>query len=327
MPSPARRRTWTLLIVGIAFCALATLVALATQNPTSGAVTMPVISEKASPLETIAPVASDGHRGQGFLRKPPGDGPFPAVVIIHGGLATRPLNDVRQIALSAQPSRYLAAGYVISVITYRSRDDDPQSPVSRTDSVAAVEHLRQLPYVDRESIVASGCSGGGDLAIEIAAATNVAAVVAEEPASVLLTGVFNKSNPKGGDRYTPLDAAPISANPKQFYTAPYQKATREKLSRIRAPILILQGDQQPINHYNAEVLIPELRSLKKNVRVMTYPGEPHCFAFYGGGPRTPRATVAQKAMDDTLKFLQPVVRAKPKAIEPTLVRYVAVESR
>jgi dipeptidyl aminopeptidase/acylaminoacyl peptidase len=329
MSSRARRRTSTLLIAGIALSSVAAIVQarlLARQSPITS-VTMPVISEKASPLETIAPVASDGHRGQGFLRKPPGDGPFPAVVIIHGGLATRPLNDVRQIALSAQPSRYLAAGYVISVITYRSRDDDPQSPVSRTDSVAAVEHLRQLPYVDRESIVASGCSGGGDLAIEIAAATNVAAVVAEEPASVLLTGVFNKSNPKGGDRYTPLDAAPISANPKQFYTAPYQKATREKLSRIRAPILILQGDQQPINHYNADVLIPELRSLKKNVQVMTYPGEPHCFAFYGGGPRTPRPAVAQKAMDDTLKFLQPVVRAKPKAIESALVTYVAVESR
>ena len=129
MSSRARRRTSTLLIAGIALSSVAAIVQarlLARQSPITS-VTMPVISEKASPLETIAPVASDGHRGQGFLRKPPGDGPFPAVVIIHGGLATRPLNDVRQIALSAQPSRYLAAGYVISVITYRSRDDDPQS--------------------------------------------------------------------------------------------------------------------------------------------------------------------------------------------------------
>src|SRR6476661_926259 len=129
------------------------------QSPT-GPVTMPVISEKISPLDTIEPVASDGHRGQGFLRKPPGNGPFPAVLIIHGGLATRPLSEVRQLALSAQPSRYLAAGYVVAVITYRSRDEDPQSPVSRTDSLAAVDYLRKLAYVDPQSIVASGCSGG-----------------------------------------------------------------------------------------------------------------------------------------------------------------------
>src|SRR5687768_5834180 len=115
MSSPARRRTWTLLIAGITFSGLATIAALAAQSSTSGAVTMPVISEKASPLETIAPVASDGHRGQGFMRKPPGNGPFPAIVIIHGGLTSRPLEDIRQFALSAQPSRFLAAGYVISV--------------------------------------------------------------------------------------------------------------------------------------------------------------------------------------------------------------------
>jgi hypothetical protein len=42
------------------------------------AVTRPVVSEKACPLETITPVAADGHRGLAVLRKPPGPGRFPS---------------------------------------------------------------------------------------------------------------------------------------------------------------------------------------------------------------------------------------------------------
>lgn len=285
-------------------------------------ITRPVVSEAASPVEAIAPVAKDGHRGQGFLRKPPGTGPFPAVVVIHGGLTTLPPERVREITLSAQPSRFLAAGYVVAVITYRSRDDDPQSTVSLADSLAAVAHVRQLPYVDPRSVVVSGCSGGGDLALEVAAATDVAAIVPEEPASILLTGIFNKAFPKQGDRYTPRDAAPISADPKRYYTAEYQKLTRAKIDRIRSPILIVQGDQQPINHFNAAVLIPELRAARKTLEVITYPGEPHCFAFYGNGPRTPRPAAALKAFEDSDRFVRRYLRTQPKPVDPSLVTQV-----
>jgi hypothetical protein len=47
-----------------------------------------------------------------------------------------------------------------------------------------------LPYVDATSIVVFGCSGGGDMALEIPAADTVAATVCEEPASVMFTGIF-----------------------------------------------------------------------------------------------------------------------------------------
>jgi dipeptidyl aminopeptidase/acylaminoacyl peptidase len=297
---------------------------VADQDPPNESITRPVVAEDASPVETIAPVARDGHRGQGFLRKPPGAGPFPAVVIIHGGLVTLPTELLREQALSVQPSRFLAAGYVVAVITYRSRDDDPQSTVSLEDSLAAIAHVRQLAYVDPESVVVSGCSGGGDLALQVAAETEVAAIVPEEPASVLLTGIFNKSFSKRGERYAPVDAAPISADPKRYYTAAYQKRTRAKLGKIRCPILIVQGDQAPINAFNAAVLIPELRTARKTLEVITYPGEPHCFAFYGSGPRTPRPAAALKAFMDTDRFVRRYLRTKPKPLEPRLVTHVSL---
>lgn len=127
-----------------------------------GVITRPLISEDVSPLESIAPLARDGHRGDGFLRKPPGAGPFPAVVVIHPGLVTFPTARLKTIALAAQPSRFLAAGYVVAVVTYRSRDVDPQTTVSLADSLAAMDYVRKLSYVDPKSIVIYGCSGGGD---------------------------------------------------------------------------------------------------------------------------------------------------------------------
>ena len=207
---------WLFVVVGVACLGVLSALSIAHQNPATASITRPVISEDTAPLEAIAPIARDGHRGQAFLRKPPGPGPFPAVVVIHGGLVTLPTERLRELALSAQPSRLLAAGYVVAVITYRSRDHDPQSTVSLEDSLAAVAHVRQLPYVDRDSVAVSGCSGGGDLALEVAAATDVAAIVPEEPATVLLTGIFNTSFVKQGERYTPADAAPISADPQKY---------------------------------------------------------------------------------------------------------------
>jgi dipeptidyl aminopeptidase/acylaminoacyl peptidase len=149
-----------------------------------------VVSEEISPTVPISPIASDGHLGEGFLRKPPGNGPFPAVVLIHGGLAKWPTEEVREFAGHILASRFLYEGYVVATITSRSRDTDPNSPVSLRDTVAAVEHLKSLPYVDPESVVVRGTSGGGDLALQIASTTSVAAIVPEEPATMLMAGVF-----------------------------------------------------------------------------------------------------------------------------------------
>lgn len=286
--------------------------------------TRPAVSESASPLQPIAPVARDGHRGDGFLRKPPGDGPFPALVVVHPGLTVWPTELLRQYVASALPSRFLAAGYVVATVTYRSRDVDPQSRVSLEDSLAAVEYVERLPYVNAASVVVYGCSGGGDLAVAVAAEKPVAAIAAEEPASILFTGVFSNTSPKAGERYTPQDSAPIFKNPKGHYTEQHQRATRQKIAKIQSPILIVQGDVKTllaVNDFNAAVLIPELRAAGKTVEVLTYPGEPHCFAF--GGRSTSMASPV-KAFQDMDAFFRRHIATQPKAIDAALVNQVPV---
>ena len=184
------------------FMALASAALASGQDRT----TRPIVSEDACPLLAFFPVARDGHRGRGFLRKPPGRGPYPAIVFLPTGPTELPSSDLQEFARAPTPSRFLAAGYALLVPTYRSRDVDPQSPVSLADCLAAVEHTRRLPYVDPKSIVVYGCSGGGDLALEVAAATDICAIIPEEPASMLMAGIFNIRSARQGERFTPGDA-------------------------------------------------------------------------------------------------------------------------
>lgn len=230
-------------VLAVACLATATTMPVTTQDQSAAATMRPAISEDVAPLHAIAPMVRDGHRAEGFLRRPPGSGPFPAIVLIHGGNTRWPTERLRTYALGTWPSRFLAAGYVVVPVTYRSRDVDPQTTEALEDVLAVIEHLRRLPYVERGSIVVSGTSGGGDLALAVAAATDVAAIVAEEPASSGFMGIFNKQSPRKGDRYTPEDTFEIHANPKRYFTPEYRQLTRDKIARIRCPLLILLGDQ------------------------------------------------------------------------------------
>lgn len=98
----------------------------------------------------------------GLLFKPAGDGPFPAVVLLHtcGGL---------QPHVTQTWPRYLTGlGYaVLTFDSYAARGYGRcfESPGSRfhqiADAFGALEHLRTLPFVDGERVAVMGFSAGG----------------------------------------------------------------------------------------------------------------------------------------------------------------------
>jgi dipeptidyl aminopeptidase/acylaminoacyl peptidase len=323
-----------LLLAG--FCALPAR-STAADEKEKQPTTRPVISEEVAPLEAIAPVAKDGHKGEAFLRKPPGKGPFPAVVIVHPGSTTFPTAKLKEIALGAWTSRFLAAGYVVAVPTFRSRVVDPQTRDSLEDVLATVEHVRKLPYVDPKSIVVTGVSAGGDLALAVAVETDIAVVVPDEPASMLFTGMVTKDVPEKGVSWR----SHFGLDPKRWrslYTAECQKLTRDKIAKIRCPILIVQGDVFPGTNFNKEILIPELRDLGKNVVVLTYPGETHGFVFSGSAkesqktpyPRTatrPHPQVVESAFEDVHALVWRHLSTKPSPIDTKLVKQVPFETK
>ena len=151
---------------------------------------------------------------------------------------------------------------------------------------------------------------------------------------MLMSGIFNKTLPKRGPRYSPANGMTIMANPRGSYTPEFQKIMRGKLARIQCPILIVQGDpNSAINQFNAEVLIPELRVTGKRFEVLTYPTEPHCFCFTGGGRNdapshvrqlTPHPEIALKAFEDLERFCRRHVPTKPKPLDSSVVKLVPV---
>src|SRR5213078_3830989 len=85
-------------------------------------------------------------------------------------------------------TRFLAAGFVIVVPTFRSREENPQSRDALEDCLAMVDYVKKMPAVDPQSVAVLGGSGGGSLALELAGERDLCAIIAGEPASVLFTG-------------------------------------------------------------------------------------------------------------------------------------------
>ena len=165
-----------------------------------------------------------------------------------------------------------------------------------------------MPEIDPKSVVIFGHSGGGS-ALELAGETELAAIVAGEPASIMFTGMYNKQTRRRPEQAKLMD------DPKKYYTPELQKFTREKIARITCPVLIVHGDQHPINTINDEIIIPELKAAGKTVEVILYPGQPHLFVFAQEG--SPEA--ALKCFEDSTAFIARYVATKAKPIDRALI--------
>jgi dipeptidyl aminopeptidase/acylaminoacyl peptidase len=235
---------------------------------------------------------------------------LPAVIYLHGTLEKWPAHRLERALRGQTLSRFLAAGYVTVAATYRSREQDPQSPGALWDCLAAVEYVKTMPEVDPESVVLWGVSGGGSLALEAAGETRLAAAAVEEPASILFTGMLTNA----ADRKVQMRF------PHHFYTPALRRLTREKIARITAPILIAAGDVHPINRINNEILVPELRRAGKRLELITYPGAPHGFSQGSGSPEAVR-----KFFEDVSGFFGRHVNAKPVPLRGDLLMKAPAE--
>jgi dipeptidyl aminopeptidase/acylaminoacyl peptidase len=302
---------------------VAILFLAASVGPAQESVTWPSVSEQVSPLEELSIKAAEGHAIAAVARRPPGKGPFPAIIYLHGGLTTAPIERLKDLALRRpNPSRYLAAGYVIVIPTFRSRQQDPQTRDALADCLTVVDHVKKMPDVDRNSVVVYGCSGGGSLALELAGEVGLGAIAAEEPATVLYTGMFSRHTPMRGTGFEASDAQPIMEDPKRFYTEEAQKFTREKIRKITCPILIVQGDQHIINKINNELFIQELKMQGKKIEVITFAGERHCFGFAGDG--SPQA--ASRLFSDCQAFFLKHLPRPPRPIAESQIRWAPVQT-
>ena len=129
----------------------------------------PQVSEAACPVNVVSVPGKAGNEVSAVVRQPPGNGPFPAIVLLHGGLSPYRLETLKQESLTRPNyTRFLAAGFVIIVPTFRSREENPQTRDALDDCLAVVDYVKKMPAVDPESVAVLGGSGGGSLALELA---------------------------------------------------------------------------------------------------------------------------------------------------------------
>ena len=315
-----------MLRVGIAIV-LPRLALLATSLAVLGgdaSVTFPLVSEDRAPVVDL----NLSETAYAAIRKPPGNGPFPAVIFLHGGLGQSPLDNLRRNSLR-QPtqSRFLAWGYVTVTATRRAIRHDPQDRGVVEDTLQIVRAVRSLPYVDAESVCLYGGSGGGTLALEVASVSDdLAAIVVGEPGTIIYMGMFSKDHivfgpdgePTGDRRWEVMDS-----DPSDLYTDDVRDRTRAKLAGLSTPTLMLHGDVHALKDFNLGLFVPEMRALDKPVTVKTYPGEPH--GFYWGTGRDP--SKALQANVDAEKFLRRHLRSEPRPLAPSWSTRVEVEPR
>jgi acetyl esterase/lipase len=157
-----------------------------------------------------------------------------------------------------------------------------------------------------------GGSGGGSLALELAGETDLCAIVAGEPASVLFTGLMVRGMSDRGPAFQDM-----MRNPKPHYTPELQKFTQAKVNKIHCPVLIVHGDIHPLKIINQEIIVPELKAADKTVEYIEYAGQAH--GFWWGAADGP---VGQKVFDDAMRFIKPTLKTQLVPIDERLITRV-----
>jgi acetyl esterase len=131
-----------------------------------------VIDQHDLPLAQVAavvdqPIPVAGAALQSRVYVPYGDGPFPALVYLHGG-AWWLAGGSRGFALNDRHCRILCAGAETIVVTvdYRLAPEFP-FPIQLEDAYDAVRWVQQGEHalaIDRQNVSVSGTSSGGNLA-------------------------------------------------------------------------------------------------------------------------------------------------------------------
>ena len=234
-----------------------------------------VVSEQESPVMQTYVSSADGAYVAAAIRKPPGDGPFPAIVIFHGAPGGRGMEQLVGWSRGDHGGpvweRFLEEGFVVAVADYRGGDWDTMNRPSDSglvtaidDGIAVVEHVTALPYVDPDRISVYGVSLGGNLVMYLASKIpTLRAVVAGAPAPMWFLGARNApGSATAGDNGVEFDTAYAAAN----------------IATIRTPVLIQVGNVDRLLDVD-RVLHDQLAAHGKAVRMEIYEHGYHDFVL------------------------------------------------
>ena len=266
-----------------------------------------VVSEKDSPVMKTWIKAKDGLYIAAAVRKPKGDGPFPAIVIFHGAPGGRGMDQLEGWSRGDHGGpvweRFLQEGFVVAVADYRGGPWNEMNTPSSTglttaidDGITVIDHVQHLAYVDRSRVSVYGVSLGGNLAMFMASRVpTLNAVVAGAPAPIWFLGYHKLWGA------TQPDFAKIPPEPE---------ISKENIVPIKVPVLILVGTEDSLLPLDVR-LHDELAKHGKSVRMEVYEHGYHDFVLGNQGQKRQdlaRGEVllpgALEALELTVKFVK-----------------------
>jgi dienelactone hydrolase len=195
-----------------------------------------------------------------IVRKPKGNGPFPAVTM-GWGEGREGMKKVEQLAdsFSQLQDRMLARGYVVVTVNYRNeipyayeQSKPPQNlpdsisggqrmlksgpTLDHEDLIAVLRYVQSLPYVKKNGVGAIGGSHSGEMIMKAASEYTFAAGICVEPADheFLTVNTGPRAPRKDNEiQYNDIEVARKNANKTE---------AMERIRRIHTPILIFGRD-------------------------------------------------------------------------------------
>jgi dienelactone hydrolase len=258
-----------------------------------------VVSEAESPVQPTYIKSKDGLYVAAAIRKPKGNGPFPAIIVFHGAPGGRGLEQLVGWSRGDHGGpvweRFLQEGFVVVVADYRGGDmNSVSSPAADKvtaidDGIAVIEHVKQLAHVDPARISLYGVSLGGNLVLFLASKVpTLRSVIAGAPAPIWFLGhTLPASDPRPDFAKMPPDEAIAKAN----------------IGPIETPILIQVGTADRLLDLD-QVLHGQLVKYGKKVRMEVYEHGYHDFVLGPQGQQRrdmPQGEILLQATLDALE--------------------------
>lgn len=213
------------------------------------------------PLEMTFILTLDEVYAPVGIRKPHGDGPFPAVIMASGnGRGGMPTVERAIESLAPYMDEYIDAGYVVVYAQYRNEIPgaynetvraqniaDVQGSGTRTlksgasldsdDFIAIIEYVKALPYVYSDGVGVIGSSHGGELIMKAASEIDFGAGILGEPATSEYLDLDMSSLPPGEPQLQDKETARSLADKAE---------AMERIRRINTPMLFMGRES---DHY------------------------------------------------------------------------------
>ena len=188
-----------------------------------------------------------GQRVQAFVATPPGDGPHPTVMSVHGGPEWH-----ERDAFDAETQAYVDAGYAVALVNYRGSTGygiafrralvgDPWFPETE-DVIAGLDALIDAGMADPARVAFAGWSWGGCLAClnEGLHPDRWKAVFAGIPAGDMVAAHY-ASMPE----IRAYDVAMYGGTPDEVPDLYRERNPMTYVDRAVAPVLVIAGEQDP----------------------------------------------------------------------------------